>query len=112
MDEIFPIMKRMTTAMNLKQDKGECLITFMSRLRIAKDSVDLDNWTKERKKAADLFMRITDDNFMDKLMEKANNDADKFTVKFITEEYQKMKGKLINCKDDHDALFGLIEELR
>ena len=39
MDEIFPIMKRMTTAMDLKQDKGECLITFMRRLQIAQDSV-------------------------------------------------------------------------
>ena len=30
MDEIFPVMKRMTTAMNLKQKPGECLIAFMS----------------------------------------------------------------------------------
>ena len=81
----------MTTAMNLKQDKGECLIAFMSRLQIAQDLVDWDNWSKERKKAADLFMRITDDNLKDKLMEKANNDAKKFTVKFITEQYLNMK---------------------
>ena len=70
MDEIFPIMKRMTTAMNLKPDKGECLIAFISRLQIAQDSVDWDNWTQERKKAADLFMRITYDNFKDKLMKR------------------------------------------
>ena len=36
-------------------------------------------------------MRITDDNFNDKLMEKANNDTEKITVKFITAQYQKMK---------------------
>ena len=91
MDEIFPVMKRMTTAMNLKQDNGECLIPFMSRLEIAQDSRDWDNWPEERKKAADLFMRITDDKLKDILMEKANNDVEKFTVKFMTEQYQKMK---------------------
>ena len=35
MDEIFLVIKRMTTAMNLKQDKGECLIALMGRLQIA-----------------------------------------------------------------------------
>ena len=29
MDEIFQVMKMMTTAMNLQQDKGECLIAFL-----------------------------------------------------------------------------------
>ena len=85
MDEIFPKMKRMTTTMNLKQKKGECLIGFLSRLQIAQDSVDWENWSEETKKAADLFMRLEDDKFKDHLMEKANNNADKFTVIFIIE---------------------------
>ena len=67
------------------------MIAFMSRLQIAQDLVDWDNWPEERKKAADLFMRITDDKLKDKLMEKANNDVEKFTVKFMTEQYQKLK---------------------
>ena len=53
-------------------------------------TVDWDNWPEERKKAADLFMRITDDKLKDKLMEKANNNVEKFTVKFIIEKYQKL----------------------
>ena len=87
MDEIFPVMKRMTSAMNLKQNIGECLIAFMSRLKIAQESVEWDQWPEERKKAADFFIRIT----YVKLMEKANNNVDKFTVKFMTEQYQKLK---------------------
>ena len=35
-------------------------------------------------------MRITDDKLKDELMMKANNNVDKFTVKFMTEQYQKM----------------------
>ena len=91
MDEIFPAMKRMTTAMNMKQKPEEFLITFMSRLKIAQDSVEWDQWPADRLKAADLFMRITDDKLKDELMKKANNDVDKFTVKFMTEQYQKLK---------------------
>ena len=40
MDEIFPLKKRMTIAMNLKQDKRECLVAFMSKLQIAQASLD------------------------------------------------------------------------
>ena len=43
------------------------------------------------KKTADLFMRLEDEKFKDKLMEKANNDAVKFTVKFFVEYYKKMR---------------------
>ena len=93
MDKIFPVMKRMTTAMNMKQKPGECLIAFMSCLKIAQDSVEWDQWPADRLKAADLFMRITDDKLKDELMKKANNDVDKFTVKFMTEQYQKLKAR-------------------
>ena len=64
-DEIFPVMKRMMTAMNMKQGEGECLLSFMSRLKIAQDSVEWEMWPDERKKAADLFQRITDDKLKD-----------------------------------------------
>ena len=63
----------------------------MSCLKIGQDSVEWDQWPAERKKAADLFMRITDDKLKDELMKKANNNVDKFTVKFMTEQYQKLK---------------------
>ena len=63
MDEIFPKMKRMTTTMILRQDKGDFLIGFMSRLQIAQDSVDWDNLSDETEKAADPFMRLKDDKF-------------------------------------------------
>ena len=52
----------------------------MSRLQIAKDLVDWDNWPEERKKAADLFMRITDDKLKDILLEKANNNVEKLLL--------------------------------
>ena len=84
-------MKRMMTAMNLKQRDGECLFSYMSRLKIAQDSVEWETWPDWRKKAADLFQRITDDKLKDELMKKANNNVEKFTVQFITEPYQKMK---------------------
>ena len=61
MDEIFPVKKRMMKAMNLKQKPGECLIAFKSRLKIVQESVEWDQWPDERRKAADLFMRIADD---------------------------------------------------
>ena len=63
----------------------------MSCVKIAQDSVEWDQWPDEREKAVDLFMRITDDKLMDELMKKANNGVEKFTVKFMTEQYQKMK---------------------
>ena len=91
MDEIFPVMKRMMTAMNMKQREGEDLFSFMSCLKIAQDSVKWETWPDERKKAADLFQRITDDKLKDELMKKANNDVNKFTVQFMTEQYQKLK---------------------
>ena len=55
------------------------------------DSVGWENWPEERKKAADLFQRITDEKLKDELMKKANNDVEKFTVPFIVEVNQKMK---------------------
>ena len=82
MDEILPKMKRMMTAMNLKQRDGECLFSYMSWLKIAQDSVEWETWPDWRKKAADLFQRITDDKLKDEL-KKANN-VEKFTVQFIT----------------------------
>ena len=36
-------------------------------------------------------MRITDDKLKDELMKKANNNVDKSMVKFMTEQYQKLK---------------------
>ena len=50
MDEIFSKMKRMTTTMNLRQDKGECLIAFISRLQIAQDSVEWIIGNKKQRK--------------------------------------------------------------
>ena len=88
MDKIFPKMKRVMTAMTLKQDKGEDLLSFMSRLKIAMDSVGWENWPEERKKAADLFQRITDEKLKDELMKKANNDVENFTIPFIVEVSQ------------------------
>ena len=67
------------------------MFVFLSRLGIAQDSVDWDNWTEETRKAADLFMRLEDDKLKDCLMEKANNNANKFAVEFIKEQYKKMK---------------------
>ena len=55
------------------------------------DSVGWENWPEERKKAADLFQRITDEKLKDELMKKANNNVEKFTVQFIIDINQKMK---------------------
>ena len=68
MDKIFPKMKRVMTAMTLKQGDGEDLISYMSRLKIAQDSVGWEAWLDERKKAADLFQRITDGELKDELI--------------------------------------------
>lgn len=65
MDEIFPKMKRMTTTIGLKQKPEEDLFTFLSRLQIAQDSVDWENWPKELRDAANVFMRLEDNTFRD-----------------------------------------------
>ena len=67
------------------------MFAFLSRLQIAQDSVDRDNCTGETRKAADLFMRLEDDKFKDHIIEKVNNNADKFIVGFIKEQCKKMK---------------------
>ena len=91
MDKIFPKMKRVMSAMTLKQDRGEDLLSFMSCLKIALDSVGWENWPEDRKKAIDLFQRITDKKLKDELMKKANNDVKKFKISFIVEINQKLK---------------------
>ena len=79
------------SAMTLTQDKGEDLHSFMSRLKIALDSVGWDAFPDERKKAINLFQRITDEKLKDECMKKANNDVEKFTIPFIVEINQKLK---------------------
>ena len=90
-DEIFHKMKRVMTAMTLKQGDWEDLLSFMSCLKIAQDSVEWETWPDERKKAADLFQRITDEKLKDELMKKANNNVENFTVQFIIDIYWKME---------------------
>merc|ERR1711954_120001 len=55
MDQIFPKMKRVMSAVTLTQDNGEDLVSFTSRLKIALDSVGYDSWNDEKKKAINLF---------------------------------------------------------
>merc|ERR1711954_209127 len=91
MDELFPKMKRVMSAVTLTQDKGEDLHSFMSHLKIALDSVRWVAFPDERKKAIDLFQRITDEKLKDECMKKSNNDVEKFTIPFIVEINQKLK---------------------
>ena len=84
------------SAMTLTQDKGEDLHSFMSRLKIALDSVGWDAYPDERKKALDLFQRITDEKLKDECMKKSNNDVEKFTIPFIVEIDQKLNKETEN----------------
>merc|ERR1712081_100576 len=76
-DQIFPKMKRVMTAVTLTQDEGEDLVSFTGRLKIALDSVGFDSWSDEKKKAVDLFQRVTDKRLKDECMRKTQNDVDK-----------------------------------
>merc|ERR1712081_45450 len=83
MDQIFPKMRRIIAAVTLKQEEGEDLVAFTNRLKIALDSVGYDSWTDDKRKAIDLFQRITDKKLKDKCMEKTKNNVDKLTWDFI-----------------------------
>ena len=71
MDIIFPMMKRVMTLMNLKQQKNENLQAFIARLDIMRQTLDWDNWDQNTRRAVDLFSRLYDPNFKDRLMSKA-----------------------------------------
>merc|ERR1711954_213780 len=77
MDQIFPKMKRVMSAVTLTQDDGEDLVSFTGHLKIALDSVGYDSWNDEKKKAIDLFQRVTDKKLKDKCMHKTQNDIEK-----------------------------------
>merc|ERR1712081_34166 len=83
MDQIFPKMRRIIAAVTLKQKEGEDLVAFTNRLKIALDSVGYDSWTDDKRKAIDLFQRITYKKLKDKCMEKTKNNVDKLTWDFI-----------------------------
>merc|ERR1711954_286562 len=83
MDQLFPKMRRIIAAVTLTQKNGEDLVAFTNRLKIALDSVGFDSWSEDKKKAIDLFQRITDKKLKDKCMEKTKNDVDKLTWDFI-----------------------------
>ena len=91
MDQLFPKMKRVMTAVTLTQDDGEDLVSFTGRLKIALDSVGYDSWNDEKKKAIDLFQRVTDKKLKDECMRKTQNDVDKLTVQFILDMDQKLR---------------------
>ena len=48
MDQIFPKMKRVISAVTLTQGDGEDLVSFTSRLKIALNSVGYDSWNDEK----------------------------------------------------------------
>ena len=60
MDQIYPKTRRVMSTVTLTQNDGEDLLSFISRLKIALDSVGYDSWTDERKQAIDLIQWITD----------------------------------------------------
>ena len=60
----------------------------MSRLEIARASVNWENWPPETSKAVDLFNRLYDGNFKDRIMGKASNDVTKFDTKYIFKQYR------------------------
>merc|ERR1711954_392325 len=91
MDQIFPKMRRIIAAITLTQDNGEDLVAFTNRLKIALDSVGYDSWGDDKKKAIDLFQRITDKKLKDKCMEKTQNDVDKLTWDFIMDLDQTLR---------------------
>merc|ERR1712081_160671 len=76
-------MRRIIAAVTLTQKTGEDLVAFTNRLKLALDSVGFDSWSEDKKKAIDLFQRITDKKLKDKCMEKTKNYVDKLTWDFI-----------------------------
>ena len=97
------------SAITLTQDQGEDLLSFISRLKIALDSVGYENWTDERKKAIDLFQRITDKKLKDECMKKAQNDVEKFTIQFILDTDQRLKA---GSRDawEHSDKYGYVDK--
>ena len=51
MDQLFPKMKRVMTAVTLTQDDGEDLVSFTGRLKIARALVGYDSWSDEKREA-------------------------------------------------------------
>merc|ERR1712081_13899 len=91
MDQLFPKMKRVMTAVTLTQDDGEDLVSFTGCLKIARASVGYDSWRDEKKEAIDLFQRVTDKKVKDECMHKTQNDVDKLTVQFIFDMDQRLR---------------------
>ena len=56
-----------------------------------------ENWPQETRKAVDLFNRLCDVNFKDRIMGKASNDVRKLTTEYIEEHYR----RTIAGKDHH-----------
>ena len=77
------------TVMSLKQGKGEDLWTFISRLQIARDSENWDNWKPKTQDAVDLLSRLYEVNFKGRLMGKASDNVGKFTTEYIKDQYKR-----------------------
>merc|ERR1711954_165260 len=109
MDQIFPKMKRVMTAVTLTQDEGEDLVSFTGHLKIALDSVGFDSWSDEKKKAVDLFQRVTYKKLKDECMRKTQNDVDKLTVDFIIEIDQRLRAGSRDAWEKSDK-YGYVDK--
>merc|ERR1711954_125076 len=109
MDQIFPKMKRVMTAVTLTQDDGEDLVSFTGRLKVALDSVGFDSWSDEKKKAVDLFQRVTDERLKDECMPKTQSDVDKLTVDFIIEIDQRLRAGSRDAWEKSDK-YGYVDK--
>merc|ERR1711954_24617 len=109
MDQIFPKMKRVMKAVTLTQDDREDLVSFTGRLKIALDSVGYDSWNYEKKKAIDLFQRVTDKKLKDECMRKTQNYVDKLTVQFILDMDQRLRA---GSRDawEHSDKYGYVDK--
>ena len=97
------------TAVTLTQDNGEDLVSFTGRLKIALDSVGYDSWNDEKKKAIDLFQRVTDKKLKDECMRKTQNDVNKLTVQFILDMDQRLRAGFRDAWEQSDK-YGYVDK--
>merc|ERR1711954_588506 len=109
MDQLFPKMRRIIAAVTLTQKSGEDLVAFTNRLKIALDSVGFDSWSDDKKKAIDLFQRVTDKKLKDKCMRKTQNDVDKLTVQFIFDMDQRLRAGSRDAWEQADK-YGYVDK--